>query len=439
MDRSIGDCVDLSFAGEWGAEPNPSNAVVLRATDIDDAGNVTGAGAARSVPVSKLRAKQLQDGDILLEGSGGGPGKPVGRVALFEAKAHSDPAICSNFFRTLRPRRSAVNERFLWRKLGWFYTQPALLSLQQQTTGIINLKFAEYLDARIDLPAQLSEQAKIAEVLDTLDTTIRQTEAIIEKLKQVKQGLLHDLLTRGIDANGELRPPQSQAPHLYKDSPLGWVPSEWGMRSVEEVAESIVDGPFGSNLKTEHYVSVPGVRVVRLQNIGTGEYNDDDRAYVADQKALSLARNNVVAGDVLVAALGDDRHPVGRACCYPDGLQAAVNKADCFRLRPRGEVAIAEFVMWSLNGDTARRQIRRFEQGVTMQRINLGNLRRVVLVLPDLVEQKAMCQRLEAIDKTVAANESLLLKSLLQKSGLMDDLLTGRVRVTPLLAEAHPL
>src|SRR5690606_37612683 len=110
-----------------------------------------------------------------------------------------------NFFKTLRPNRQPINERFFWRKLCWFYRQPALLSMQQQTTGIINLKFQDYLAAEITLPADKAEQAKIAEVLDTLDTTIRQTEAIIAKLKQAKQGLLHDLLTRGIDANGELR------------------------------------------------------------------------------------------------------------------------------------------------------------------------------------------------------------------------------------------
>ena len=74
----------------------------------------------------------------------------------------------------------------------------------------------------------------IAAVLDTLDTAIHETEAIIAKLKAVKQGLLHDLLTRGIDANGELRPPQAEAPHLYKESPLGWIPKEWDARSQRQ-------------------------------------------------------------------------------------------------------------------------------------------------------------------------------------------------------------
>lgn len=280
----------------------------------------------------------------------------------------------------------------------------------------------------------LQQQQAIADVLDTLDTNIRQTEAIIEKLKQVKQGLLHDLLTRGIDANGELRPPQSQAPQLYRHSLLGAIPLDWEVRSVDQVSESIVDGPFGSNLKTEHYVPLPGVRVVRLQNIGIGDYDDNERAYVSDLKARSLSRNQVLGGDVLIAALGDERNPVGRACCYPVDLPPAVNKADCFRLRPRAGVAIGSFVMRSLNGATASHQTRGFEQGVTMQRINLGNLRRVSLAIPPVAEQQLICERLDALDRTIGVTLAEVSKLREQRAGLMDDLLTGCVRVSSLLA-----
>jgi type I restriction enzyme, S subunit len=360
-------------------------------------------------------------------------GDIIGAPALVPAELAGLEVVCSHHVTALHLRHEC-DARFLHHALRLPRYRAAFRQHARGTT-VLMLDPRSIEGIAFDRPSDVNEQRQIAEVIDTLDTTLHQTKAIIEKLKQVKQGLLHDLLTRGIDANGELRPPQSQAPHLYKDSPLGWIPREWDSRSLDEVAESIVDGPFGSNLKTEHYVSLPGVRVVRLQNIGIGEYKDVDRAYISDQRALSLARNAVVAGDVLVAALGDDRHPVGRACCYPNGLPAAVNKADCFRLRPRHELAVSEFVMRSLNCEAARLQVRRFEQGVTMQRVNLGNLKRVVLALPALQEQKAACERLKAIDLTTTANESSLAKLRLQKSGLMDDLLTGRVRVTPLLVD----
>ncbi|NGQ93121.1 hypothetical protein G5V65_19710 [Rhodobacter sp. HX-7-19] len=275
-------------------------------------------------------------------------------------------------------------------------------------------------------------QSKIAEVLDTLDAAIRGTEAVVAKLRAMKQGLLHDLLTRGIDANGDLRPPHPEAPRLYHQTPLGWLPKEWDVTKLGDAAESVVDGPFGSNLKTEHYVSQPGVRVVRLQNIQDGYFDDTEKAFIRESHAARLIRNQVVSGDLLIASLGDDGHPVGRACLYPEELDAGINKADCFRFRGRA-VCRNAYAMLFLNGHSARRQARGYEQGVTMKRINLGNLRRIKVALPPIPEQIAIEERATAIEASYSASLRELDKLRLQKSGLMDDLLTGRVPVTPLL------
>ena len=293
--------------------------------------------------------------------------------------------------------------------------------------------FNEFLVADFDA----GQQASIAQVLDTLDTAIHATEAIIAKLKAVKQGLLHDLLTRGIDANGELRPPQAEAPHLYKQSPLGWIPKEWEVIPLGDLSESLVDGPFGSNLKSAHYVENPGVRVVRLQNILAGEYDDSERAFISERHAASLVRNRVIAGDALIASLGDTSYPVGRSCCYPTDLPDAINKADCFRFRS-GPRCRNKFVMHSMNGAAARKQVRGYEQGVTMKRINLGNLRRINIALPSMSEQDAIVEHLEGSQQQIDLSLLQLQKLRNEKSALMDDLLTGRVRVTPLLTAEHP-
>lgn len=293
--------------------------------------------------------------------------------------------------------------------------------------------FDEFLVADFDA----GQQASIAQVLDTLDTAIHETEAIIAKLKAVKQGLLHDLLTRGIAANGELRPPQAEAPHLYKQSPLGWIPKEWEVIPLGDLSESLVDGPFGSNLKSAHYVENPGVRVVRLQNILAGEYDDSERAFISERHAASLVRNRVIAGDALIASLGDTSYPVGRSCCYPTDLPDAINKADCFRFRS-GPRCRNKFVMHSMNGAAARKQVRGYEQGVTMKRINLGNLRRINIALPSMSEQDAIVEHLEGSQQQIDLSLLQLQKLRNEKSALMDDLLTGRVRVTPLLTAEHP-
>jgi len=319
---SVGDCLETSFAGEWGSDASVPNAVVLRATDIDDEGHVVGDGAARLIPGGKLLEKQLKHGDILLEGSGGGPDKPVGRVALFEAGVSVDPTICSNFFKTLRPNRTIVNERFLWRKLGWFYRQPKLLALQQQTTGIINLNFAEYLEAEIDVPTNLPEQAKIAEVLDALDATIRQTESIIEKLKQVKLGLLHDLFTRGVDANGELRPPQGESPDLYKGSPLGWIPRAWTTAKLVEIAD-IRSGATPSRSAAARYFRDGGTPWVKTLDLNEGIIEDTDEC-ITDAALQECSCEKLRAGTVLIAMYGGWEQ-IGRTAML--GIAAATNQA----------------------------------------------------------------------------------------------------------------
>lgn len=396
---AIGDCLSTSFAGEWGSDPRPGNAVVLRATDIDNDGNVIGQGAARAIPKSKLLAKALQHGDILLEGSGGGPGKPVGRVAFFDVATHVKTAICSNFFKTLRPNPVHFDSRFLWRKLGWFYTQPSLLSLQQQTTGIINLKFAEYLTTQLRFPVDTLEQAKIAEVLDAIDNTIRQTEAIIEKLKLVKQGLLHDLLTRGIDANGQLRPPQSHAPHLYKHSPLGWIPIEWcamplgklaSLQRGHDIVESnFILGPYpvisSSGVIGYHNVATargPNVIVGRKGSIGTVHFVETD--FWAHDTSLFVTN-----------FFGNDQRFV-------------FHLFDFMQLGQYGTKSGSP----SLNRNDLHPKL--------VGRPSLGEQRGIVGII------SAYSERL-----TKSIHERAKLRQL--KSGLMDDLLTGRVRVTPLL------
>ena len=365
------------------------------------------------------QAYVVQDGDVLIGMDGDFSVKKwAGGTALLNQR------VCK-----VQSTTNELDQDFLY-----WYLMPHVAEIHRKTpqTTVRHLSAASLFNI-VAPPISMCEQRVAGAVLDTIDSTIRQTEAIIEKLKQVKQGLLHDLLTRGIDANGELRPPQCRAPHLYNNSPLGWIPHGWSMLSVGQIAESIVDGPFGSNLKTEHYVELPGVRVVRLQNLDNGEYDDTDRAYVSVEKAAALGRNEVLPGDVLVAALGDERYPVGRACSYPMWLPKAINKADCFRLRPEENRAIGEFIVHSLNGAGARRQIKSFEQGVTLQRINIGNLRKIRLPLPTINEQMQSCEKLAAVQHELAESMNFLVKSRRQKIGLMDDLLTGRVRVTALL------
>ncbi len=123
------------------------------------------------------------------------------------------------------------------------------------------------------------QQVRIADILATLDTAIHETDAIIAKLKVIKQGLLHDLLTRGIDANGEMRPPQAEALHLYKGSPLGWIPKEWEIEPVARICSDVVDCPHS----TPHFQD-EGVLVARTMHIKDGLFLDGLASRVSERQ-----------------------------------------------------------------------------------------------------------------------------------------------------------
>jgi restriction endonuclease S subunit len=88
-----------------------------------------------------------------------------------------------------------------------------------------NINLEDLRPLLIPVPSP-EEQHRIAEVIDTIDSAIAHTSSLIAKLKQMKAGLLHDLLTRGLDENGELRDAIAH-PEQFKDSPLGQIPQEW--------------------------------------------------------------------------------------------------------------------------------------------------------------------------------------------------------------------
>ena len=200
--------------------------------------------------------------------------------------------------------------------------------------------------------------------------------------------------------------------------------TEWRSAALADVVTSAVDGPFGSNLKTEHYVSVPGVRVVRLQNLGNGSFNDSDKAYIDRRHATSLAKHAVVAGDLLVASLGDESHPVARACQYPVGRPPAIVKADCFRLRFDHALADPGFVKHVLNCPSTRRGLAGLSQGVTRDRVNLSALKRFRVAFPEVREQRHIAEILDTVDETIRATGRVIAKLEQVEQGLLHDLLT---------------
>jgi|694.fasta_scaffold134284_2 type I restriction enzyme S subunit len=174
--------------------------------------------------------------------------------------------------------------------------------------------------------------------------------------------------------------------------PRGWTWSQLGsITAVEDGA--MCDGPFGSKLKTEHYISEPGFAVVRLGNIGIGEFLWGKEGHITSEHFESLPGNHIRPGDLLIAGLAD---PLVRCCEAPANLGPAVNKADCFRLRLH-RLINRFFVCQFLNSPVAKSFAAEENHGMTRERINLGNAKSIPIPLPPLAEQHRIVAKVDEL------------------------------------------
>jgi type I restriction enzyme, S subunit len=280
------------------------------------------------------------------------------------------------------------------------------------------------------LAPELPEQKEITRILDTLDDAIHETEAITAKLKAVKQGMQHDLLTRGIAANGELRPPQTEAPHLYKEAPLGWIPKEWDVVTLESVSKTVTSG----SRDWARFYADSGAVFVRIGNLTREHINFryESTIYVRPPRNADGQRTRLESGDILISITAD----LGIVGVVPDGLGEAYINQHVALVRPDLDAVNSRFVGHYLAGPIAQTYISKLNDAGAKAGLNLPTIRGLVTAKPLRVEQDLIATRLDEIDNRIqnATIESAKLREL--KAGLMDDLLTGRIRATPLLAEA---
>lgn len=345
----------------------------------------------------------------------------VGRTAITGREMFCNEAIA-----IFQPKDERLNGQWLYHALPKAATSVVTDTAVKGAT----LNKAKMAEMTLNLPP-LVEQIKIAEILDTLDTAIHETEAIIAKLKAVKQGLLHDLLTRGIAANGELRPPQAEAPHLYKQSPLGWIPKEWEVKTVSEIAE-VKSGATPSREQPNRYFGLIGIPWVKTLDLNEDLIRATDESITATalrETSCSL----LPEGTVLVAMYGGWEQ-IGRTALL--AVPAATNQA-ISSLLMRSSSTVPEFVLRALQHARPRWHAvaasTRKDPNITK-----ADVLAFAIPMPTPDEQAEIAHRLRTCLDRLELEGSTLAKLRHQKSALMDDLLTGRVRVTPLLEAAAP-
>jgi type I restriction enzyme S subunit len=280
----------------------------------------------------------------------------------------------------------------------------------------------EKLSFRVNV--SLPEQRKIARILTTVDEVIGRTEAAIGKYKAIKRGMMHDLFTRGLDHNGKLRPRREEAPELYHQTALGWLPKEWEVLALHEVVQVRTGIALNSKRKfidpiTAHYL--------RVANVQDG-YLDLSEMKTIQVERSDLERYRVHPGDVLMNE-GGDLDKLGRGCLWGGQYAPCVHQNHVFVVRCNAAVLPAFLNKWTETSTARRYFMVAGKQTTNLASINKTQLGGLPIVTPPVSEQTRMVRFMNTFEKREKTEVRQLEKGKLIKQALMQDLLTGRKAV----------
>ena len=397
----------------------------------------------------------LRSGDIVISRAGS-----VGISALI---GDGPASVFASYLIRMRPSEG-INRRFA----SYFLSSPSYWGqISEQSAGIALQNVNAKKLAAIEIPvAPLHEQRRIvAEIekqftrLDASVAALRRTQA---NLKRYRASVLRAA------CSGELAPTEAELAHgegreyepadvllerilaerrarweaqekrrgKYKEpaapdtSDLPPLPEGWAWATVEQLASmqpnSLTDGPFGSNLKTSHYTA-NGPRVIRLQNIGDGQFVDA-YAHISEDHFESLAKHQVFAGNLVIASLGE---VLPRSCVIPPSVGPAIVKADCIKFEPSKNAAVAEYLNIALNARQTRRQVADIIHGIGRPRLNLREIKGLRLPLPPLKEQRRIVaeveRRLSLIQQAEAGVEASLQRAERLRQSILKRAFSGQL------------
>lgn len=244
--------------------------------------------------------------------------------------------------------------------------------------------------------AEKPEQTRIAAVLDTIDDAIAKTEAVIAKQRQVRAGLIHDLLTRGLDANGQLRNPVIN-PEMFQVTDLGLLPKAWDVVTLGAAFSM----QAGSGLTGEEIYDTGQYPVFG----GNGQRGFTGR-FTHDGRYVLIGRQGALCGNIAIAS--------GR-------FYATEHAIVCTPIRPMSAGWLAHYL--------ERMNLNRFSEASAQPGLSVQKLAYKKIAIPTLDEQIAVETLLDGLDGLIKADTIELGKLIQLKSGLMSDLLNGHVRV----------
>lgn len=419
---SLGTLADITSGGTpsrdvkdfWGGDipwVTPTDITACRSNYLhNSASRITEKGLFGS------SAKILPPGSILF----------TSRATIGAAKISALPVCTNQGFKNITPSK-LIDGKFLF-----YQIQRIRSDFERFAAGSTFPEINKADTARVAIhhPISLAVQKKIASIISCVDAAIEKTEALIEKYQQIKAGLMHDLFTRGVLPDGKLRPTREQAPELYWETGIGWIPKEWTVRRNADLCQRICVGIVIQ--PTQYYVE-DGIPAFRSANIREHGIDKSNFVFISPVANNLLIKSQVRAGDIISVRTG---YP-GTSAVVPLEFDGA-NCIDILITTPGGEVSSDYLCAW-INSSFGKEQVFRQQGGMAQQHFNVGEMKELMVAFPDADEQVRIEKMINDFSAKLKKESDFLNKIRSQKKGLMHDLLTGKVAVrvdTPIEQEA---
>lgn len=192
----------------------------------------------------------------------------------------------------------------------------------------------------------------------------------------------------------------------------------WEEKTLGEIAKDSADGPFGSNLKKEHYTTNREVRIIQLSNIGEEGWREENTKYTTFNHLINISRSEVNPGDIVIAKM----MPAGRAILCPDNEKKYVLSSDAVKIVLK-EGYYNKYFLYTINSEYFRKQVYENVSGSGRVRTSLTKLRNCIVRIPPLSTQKQIVSRLDSLSSKIRAIEEKCQKMIAECDALKQAML----------------
>lgn len=261
------------------------------------------------------------------------------------------------------------------------------------------VKFKDLANYEFYLPS-FEEQEHLIDLLISIDNVFLHEKKELELQVQLKKSMSKDLFLGKNDASNK------------KKSVYGEIPEKWRVVTLSELRDSsdkhsFTGGPFGSNLKSEHYTE-SGVRIIQLQNIGNGEFLSDYKIFTSPEKADELRSCNIFPGELILAKMA----PVGRCAIIPEIESRYVMCSDGIRLKIDESCYDKKFIYHAINTSHFLAFCESKCSGTTRSRITIADLKKVPVVIPESIEEQVQIRiKMDNMDSVIENQRLKMVKS----------------------------